>query len=191
MDGALPDGSAGVIAIDEHDDAEAVAGALGNNIRSSIAQIDKASASELKAGLEEASAGLCGLRSMSFRDNDRGFVVVTGTSTGIGAATARHLAEEGFHVFAGVRRKVDGETLRARSPGRVTPLDPRRDGRRRRLRQQRTGCRSRGHTRSGRSRQQRGHRRAGADRVPADGRLPEQLEVNLFGPVAMIQASCP
>ena len=58
--GAPPDGSAGVIAIYDHEDAGAVAGALGNNIRSSIAQIDKASASELKAGLEEASAGLAG-----------------------------------------------------------------------------------------------------------------------------------
>ena len=60
MDGALPDGSAGVIAIYDHEDAGAVAGALGNNIRSSIAQIDKASAKELKAGLEEASAGGAG-----------------------------------------------------------------------------------------------------------------------------------
>ena len=60
MDGALPDGSAGVIAIYDHEDAGAVAGALGNNIPSSIAQIDKASANELKAGLEEASAGLAG-----------------------------------------------------------------------------------------------------------------------------------
>jgi len=60
MDDALPPGSAGVIAIYDHGDAEAVAGALGNAIRSSIAQIDKASAKELKAGLEEASAGLAG-----------------------------------------------------------------------------------------------------------------------------------
>jgi uncharacterized membrane protein len=60
MDEALPPGSAGIIAIYEHDDADAVAGALGNSIRSSIAQIDKASAKELKAGLEEASAGLGG-----------------------------------------------------------------------------------------------------------------------------------
>jgi uncharacterized membrane protein len=60
MDDALPPGSAGVIAIYDHGDAEAVAGALGNAIRSSIAQIDKASAKELKAGLEEASAGLGG-----------------------------------------------------------------------------------------------------------------------------------
>ena len=60
MDEALPPGSAGVIAIYEHADADAVAGALANAIRSSIAQIDKASAKELKAGLEEASAGLGG-----------------------------------------------------------------------------------------------------------------------------------
>ena len=54
--------------------------------------------------------------------DDRGYVVVTGTSTGIGAATAAHLVENGFHVFAGVRRKADGEALRTRAPERVTPL---------------------------------------------------------------------
>ena len=53
---------------------------------------------------------------------DRGFVVVTGTSTGIGAATARHLAQNGFHVFAGVRQAEDGAALRAEDPERVTPL---------------------------------------------------------------------
>jgi uncharacterized membrane protein len=60
MDDALPPGSAGIIAIYEHADASTVAGALGNAIRSSLAQIDKASAKELKAGLEEASTGLGG-----------------------------------------------------------------------------------------------------------------------------------
>ncbi|MBU2664740.1 SDR family oxidoreductase [Actinoplanes bogorensis] len=34
-------------------------------------------------------------------------VVVTGASTGIGAATARELARQGFHVLAGVRREQD------------------------------------------------------------------------------------
>jgi NAD(P)-dependent dehydrogenase (short-subunit alcohol dehydrogenase family) len=53
---------------------------------------------------------------------DRGFVVVTGTSTGIGAATVLHLAENGFHVFAGVRSAEDGETVKAEAPGAVTPL---------------------------------------------------------------------
>ena len=60
LDDALPPGSAGLIAVYEHADADAVAGALGNAVRSSVAQIDKASAKELKAGLEEASAGLGG-----------------------------------------------------------------------------------------------------------------------------------
>ena len=60
MDEALPPGSAGIIAIYDHDHAEVVTGALSNAIRSSISQIDKASAKELKAGLEEASAGLAG-----------------------------------------------------------------------------------------------------------------------------------
>jgi uncharacterized membrane protein len=60
LDDALPPGSAGIIAIYEHDGADAVAGALGNAIRTSTAQIDKASAKELKAGLKEASAGLAG-----------------------------------------------------------------------------------------------------------------------------------
>ncbi len=60
LDDALPPGSAGIIAIYEHDGADAVANALANAIRTSTAQIDKASAKELKAGLDEAGAGLAG-----------------------------------------------------------------------------------------------------------------------------------
>jgi uncharacterized membrane protein len=60
MDDALPPGTAGIISVYDHDDADVAAGALGNAIRSSIAQIDKASAKELKEGLEQASAGLAG-----------------------------------------------------------------------------------------------------------------------------------
>ena len=40
-------------------------------------------------------------------------VLVTGASTGIGAATARELAHRGFHVLAGVRREVDADALRS------------------------------------------------------------------------------
>ncbi|MDG4772554.1 SDR family oxidoreductase [Solwaraspora sp. WMMD792] len=39
-------------------------------------------------------------------------VVVSGASTGMGAATARELARRGFHVLAGVRRDSDGMSLR-------------------------------------------------------------------------------
>ena len=45
--------------------------------------------------------------------------VVTGASTGIGAATARELARRGFHVLAGVRRDRDADAIRA--PG-IEPL---------------------------------------------------------------------
>ena len=60
MDDALPPGSAGIIAVYEHEHAEVVNETLANAIRTSTAQIDKASAKELKAGLEEAGAGLAG-----------------------------------------------------------------------------------------------------------------------------------
>ncbi|CCB75972.1 MULTISPECIES: SDR family oxidoreductase [Streptomycetaceae] len=51
------------------------------------------------------------------------FVVVTGASSGLGEATALHLARVGFHVFAGVRRTADGERLAATADGgRLTPV---------------------------------------------------------------------
>lgn len=46
-------------------------------------------------------------------------VVVTGASAGIGAATARELARQGFGVLAGVRRDRDADAIRA--PG-IEPL---------------------------------------------------------------------
>ena len=49
----------------------------------------------------------------------QGAVVVTGASTGIGEATARHLRELGFDVFAGVRKDEDAD--RARESG-LRPL---------------------------------------------------------------------
>jgi len=52
----------------------------------------------------------------------RGAVVITGASTGIGHASALHLASLGFDVFAGVRRDADAERLRAAGNGRIEPL---------------------------------------------------------------------
>lgn len=51
----------------------------------------------------------------SNRANRNELIVVTGASTGIGAATARELARKGFHVLAGVRRDADAEALRAQN----------------------------------------------------------------------------
>jgi NAD(P)-dependent dehydrogenase (short-subunit alcohol dehydrogenase family) len=59
---------------------------------------------------------------MNARHADRGAVVVTGTSTGIGAACALRLADEGFSVFAGVRRIADAELLQQRTSRTFTPL---------------------------------------------------------------------
>jgi NAD(P)-dependent dehydrogenase (short-subunit alcohol dehydrogenase family) len=59
-------------------------------------------------------------------------VLITGASTGIGAAAALQLARLGWRVFAGVRREQDGEALRNRffassgpdfaNPGALHPL---------------------------------------------------------------------
>ena len=54
--------------------------------------------------------------------SDAAPVVITGTSTGIGAASALLLAEKGFRVFAGVRNDADGDALVARSSGELTPI---------------------------------------------------------------------
>jgi NAD(P)-dependent dehydrogenase (short-subunit alcohol dehydrogenase family) len=49
--------------------------------------------------------------------------VITGASTGIGAAAALHLADKGWRVFAGVRKPADGEALQAQSKsGELRPI---------------------------------------------------------------------
>lgn len=60
LDEQLPPGSAGIVAVYDHADADKVDKATANAIRKSTAQMDKASAKELKGGLEEAGAGLAG-----------------------------------------------------------------------------------------------------------------------------------
>lgn len=50
-------------------------------------------------------------------------VVITGTSTGLGRETALFLADRGFYVFCGVRKREDGEALAAAcTSGRVDPV---------------------------------------------------------------------
>ncbi len=49
-------------------------------------------------------------------------VLITGASTGIGAACAIRLAAAGMHVYAGVREDADGAALRAQNAALITPL---------------------------------------------------------------------
>ncbi len=53
---------------------------------------------------------------------DRGAVLITGASTGIGRACALHLDRLGFRVLAGVRQPEDGDALRAEASERLAPV---------------------------------------------------------------------
>ena len=50
-------------------------------------------------------------------------VVITGASTGIGAACALDLDQRGFRVFAGVRSQADADRLRQQASERLSPVD--------------------------------------------------------------------
>ena len=49
-------------------------------------------------------------------------VVVTGASSGIGAACARYLDEKGFRVFATIRKQQDADEIAALGSSRLEPL---------------------------------------------------------------------
>jgi len=51
-----------------------------------------------------------------------GLIVVSGASTGIGAATAREFASRGYHVLAGVRRDQYADAPRAHRPAAAFTL---------------------------------------------------------------------
>ncbi|MGE5276087.1 MAG: SDR family oxidoreductase [Acidobacteriota bacterium] len=48
---------------------------------------------------------------------------MTGASSGIGRATALHLVNNGFRVFAGVRKKKDAESLEAEGGAHLVPIE--------------------------------------------------------------------
>lgn len=55
-------------------------------------------------------------------DDERGYVLVTGASTGIGFTTAMRLDAIGYRVFAGVRRDEDGANIKRGASLRLQPI---------------------------------------------------------------------
>ena len=118
-------------------------------------------------------------------------MVVTGASTGIGAACAQYLDDRGFRVFAGVRKQADAERIAALGSARLEPLsldvtevEVDRGGRSDRRREV-GGCGA-----GGARQQRRGQRRRSLECVDI-GALRHQLEVNSIAPVVVTQAFLP
>ena len=72
------------------------------------------------------AAGSCHLDSLMlnlFSQTPRSdAVVITGASTGIGAACALALDQAGYRVFAGIRNPADGERLQRQAGLRLMPI---------------------------------------------------------------------
>jgi NAD(P)-dependent dehydrogenase (short-subunit alcohol dehydrogenase family) len=118
----------------------------------------------------------------------RELIVVTGASTGMGAATAHELARRGFHVLAGVRRDIDADALRGDGiEPHILDITVEKDV---------AAIADRvAHDPQGRSLRALINNAGVAINAPVEA-LPiaqwrRQFEVNLFGHVAMIQALMP
>ena len=59
---------------------------------------------------------------MAKASGDQSAVLITGASSGIGAACVLDLASRGLRAYAGVRRVEDGERLVAQADGKVLPV---------------------------------------------------------------------
>lgn len=55
-------------------------------------------------------------------DNQKGAVLITGTSTGVGQATALLLDQKGYRVFAAVRKEKDAESLKRNASENLTTI---------------------------------------------------------------------
>jgi NAD(P)-dependent dehydrogenase (short-subunit alcohol dehydrogenase family) len=118
-------------------------------------------------------------------------VVITGSSTGIGAACALHLDRLGFLVFAGVRKIADGEALQRQGENRLIPLildvtDAASIQRSQRIVSEHVGA----HGLFGLV-NNAGIAVAGPLEAVPISDLRRQLEINLIGQVAVIQAFLP
>ncbi|NNG26800.1 MAG: SDR family NAD(P)-dependent oxidoreductase, partial [Ignavibacteriaceae bacterium] len=49
-------------------------------------------------------------------------VVITGSSTGIGKACALHLDKLGYKIYAGVRKQIDGDSLKEEASDKLAPI---------------------------------------------------------------------
>jgi NAD(P)-dependent dehydrogenase (short-subunit alcohol dehydrogenase family) len=123
-------------------------------------------------------------------NEDRGAVLITGSSSGIGRSSALRLDQAGFQVFAGVRNRGDAESLEAEGSDRLEPviLDVTDEGTieatRARI-EQVTGGRLSGLVNNA------GIARGGPLEALSIEALREQLEINLVGQVAVTQALLP
>ncbi|MEK6252766.1 MAG: SDR family oxidoreductase [Actinomycetota bacterium] len=121
---------------------------------------------------------------------DRGAVLISGSSTGIGRACALRLDRAGFRVFAGVRNRGDAESLDAEGSERLEPVildvtDRGTIGATRERIEQITGGRLAGLVNNA------GIVVAGPIETLDLDALRRQLEVNVTGQVAVTQAFLP